>query len=224
MRNMPQLVSGVVVEQVGDDVLVVVPGTTEALCLSGEAAETVLTIQAGQSVSSTDPVVGELVARGVVEVPGLSRRGLIRAGAVGAGAGIAVLALPSVAAASSVENVATPVAELTAPAFFGRTPPIPEMSTFFNSASGDLYLAIIVDYSVLNVDAPADGTTGTVTFTSTLFQTEEKRTVRYFVDSRLNPDEWVALVARDNANPQAPGNGTFTLEYSGVRITGNITG
>ena len=217
MRNMPQLVSGVVVEQVGDDVLVVVPGTTEALCLSGEAAETVLTIQAGQSVSSSDAVVGELVARGVVEVPGLSRRGLIRAGAVGAGAGIAILALPSVAAASSV-------VELTAAAFFGRTPPIPEMSTFFNSATGDLYLAIIVDYSVLDVNAPADGTTGTVTFTSTLFQTEEKRTVRYFVDSTLNPDEWVALVAKDNANPQAPGNGTFTLEYSGVRITGNITG
>ena len=101
MRNMPRLVSGVVVEVVGDDVLVVVPGTTDALSLSGEAAKTVLTIQAGQSVSSSDPVVGELVARGVIEVPGLSRRGLIRAGAVGAGAGIAVFALPSVAAASS---------------------------------------------------------------------------------------------------------------------------
>ena len=94
------LVPGVVVEEVGNGLLVMVPGSQDVLSLSGRAAEVVRSVQSGVSVAE-DSAVAELAGLGVVEVSGVSRRGLIKAGAIGAGAGIAVLAMPGVAAASS---------------------------------------------------------------------------------------------------------------------------
>ena len=202
MRKMPQLVSGVVVEQVGDDVLVVVPGTTEALRLSGEAAKTVLTIQAGESVSSSDPVVGELVARGVVEGPGLSRRGLIKAGAIGAGAGIAVLALPSVAAASSGGPDGF--------AFFG-TDADKEITDVFLEDKDDLYMVVIVDHDSLGLDPPAVGTEGTVT--SSEFSGSRKAI-------HFGNGEWIAHVS--SLVTPVPNTGTFELVYPGVSVTGKV--
>jgi TctA family transporter len=99
--NRIALASGVVVEDLGVDLMVMVPGSTEVLTLSGDAAEAVRLVQSGSPVT-TDAVVSDLVRLGVLESPELSRRGLIKAGAIGAGAGIAVMAMPSVAAASSL--------------------------------------------------------------------------------------------------------------------------
>lgn len=99
--KIPKLAKGVVVEQVGSDFLVIAPGSLDAVRLTGEAAETLSKIQSGIFVDSTSPVVGELSSFGILEAQGVSRRGLIKAGAIGAGAGIAVMAMPGVAAASS---------------------------------------------------------------------------------------------------------------------------
>jgi hypothetical protein len=96
---------GVTIEQVGEDLLVLVPGTVEALRLTGVAANTVRTIHAG-GVVAVDDIPAELVERGIITTPQpLSRRGLIKAGAIGAGAGITVLAMPGVAAASSTVTI-----------------------------------------------------------------------------------------------------------------------
>ena len=105
MVKMARLAKGVIVENVGPDLLLVVPGRVHALRLTGDAAEAFLKIQAGGYVDSNNPVVKELASQGVVELPGVSRRGLIKAGAVGAGAGIAVLAMPGAAAASSPSGI-----------------------------------------------------------------------------------------------------------------------
>ena len=93
--------AGVIVERVGDDLMVVVPGNTDVVSLSGRPAEVLLDVQAGRRVDSSDPALRDLVDMGIVSAPGVSRRGLMKAGAIGAGAGIAVFAMPSVAGASS---------------------------------------------------------------------------------------------------------------------------
>lgn len=92
---------GVIVEPLGDDLMVVVPGSKEVVCLSGRPAEIVLDLQAGKNIDPSDPAVSDLAGLGIVSTPGLSRRGMIKASAVGIGAGIAVMAMPGVAAASS---------------------------------------------------------------------------------------------------------------------------
>jgi hypothetical protein len=102
MKKIMTLAPGAVIEPVGDDVMVMVPGNTDIRRISGPAADTLRTIAAGQPVDPSAPTVRELANQGIIQTPGMSRRGLIRAGAIGAGAGIAVLAMPSVAAAASV--------------------------------------------------------------------------------------------------------------------------
>jgi hypothetical protein len=102
VANRFELVEGVVLEQVGGDLLVAVPESLQTLRLSGDVANTLLAIHSGVAVDVLGPDVADLIDLGVVaDRSTVSRRGLIRAGAVGVGAGIAVLALPSAAAASS---------------------------------------------------------------------------------------------------------------------------
>lgn len=93
---------GAIIEPVGDDVMVMMPGNTDILRISGIAADTLRTIAAGQPIDPSTPTVLELANQGIISASGMSRRGLIRAGAIGVGAGIATLTMPSVAAASSV--------------------------------------------------------------------------------------------------------------------------
>jgi hypothetical protein len=93
---------GVIVERVGNDLMVIVPGNTDVVTLSGRPAEVLLDVRAGRKVDPTDAALRDLVDLGIVSTPGLSRRGLVKAGAIGAGAGIAVLAMPGVASASSI--------------------------------------------------------------------------------------------------------------------------
>jgi hypothetical protein len=94
------IATGVVVEDLGADLMVMVPGSPEVLTLTGNSANAVRRVQSG-SPAVIDAAVSDLVRLGVLETTGLSRRGLVKAGAIGAGAGIAVMAMPSVAAASS---------------------------------------------------------------------------------------------------------------------------
>lgn len=101
------LAPGVVVETVGEEVLVYSPGTTDVVVLSGQAAMTVRAITCGQPVDSSDSAFYDLVDRGIIaRTSGFSRRGLLKAGAIGTGAGIAVISMPSVAAASSDNGAA----------------------------------------------------------------------------------------------------------------------
>lgn len=100
------LTAGVIVERVGDDLMVVLPGNSDVVSLSGRPAEMLLDVKTGRKVDSSDPALRDLVDLGIVSAPGLSRRGLIKAGAIGAGAGIAVLSMPGVAAASSQTSAA----------------------------------------------------------------------------------------------------------------------
>jgi hypothetical protein len=92
---------GVVCERVGDELMIVVPGHAEVVKLKGEAADVFLDVQAGRTPHASGNLTSELEALGIIEASGMSRRGLIKAGAIGAGAGIAVMAMPSVAMASS---------------------------------------------------------------------------------------------------------------------------
>lgn len=101
MKTTITLAPGAVIEPVGDDVMVMMPGNTDILRISGPAADTLRTIVAGQPVDPATPTVRELANQGIIQTSGMSRRGLIRAGAIGAGAGIAVLAMPTAAMASS---------------------------------------------------------------------------------------------------------------------------
>jgi hypothetical protein len=99
--NQPRIAQGVLIEKVVEELVVVIPGSSEALRIAGDVAVTLSEIQSGHVVDADSPAVVKLAELGVIDVPGLSRRGLIKVGAIGAGAGIAVLAMPGVAAASS---------------------------------------------------------------------------------------------------------------------------
>jgi hypothetical protein len=106
MASQVTVCDGLVVEQVGDELLVVVPGQSDVVRLTGEVAEVFQAIRSGHSVTGHGQIVTTLADLGLVVVPsGLSRRSLVKAGAVGAGVGIAVLAMPTVAAASSASVV-----------------------------------------------------------------------------------------------------------------------
>ena len=106
-----QVVSGVTHEVVADQVIVYVPGvghesSSTAVQLSGDTADVFLRVVSGDEGVTVDTEhVSELVAVGVLVSEGssvFSRRSALKAGAVGVGAGITVLALPQAAAASSV--------------------------------------------------------------------------------------------------------------------------
>jgi transcription elongation factor len=101
MKTTLTLAPGAVIEPVGEDVMVMMPGNTDILRISGPAADTLRTIVAGQPVDPSTSTVLELANQGIIFPSGMSRRGLIRAGAIGAGAGIAVLAMPTAAMAAS---------------------------------------------------------------------------------------------------------------------------
>jgi hypothetical protein len=101
MLRSVSLAAGVVVERVGGGLMVIVPGDSNVVSLTGRPAEVLSNVEASRKADLADPAVRDLVELGIVTAPGLSRRGLIKAGAISAGAGIAVLAVPGAAAASS---------------------------------------------------------------------------------------------------------------------------
>ncbi len=101
--------NGLLIERVGNDLLVVVHGKNELVRLSGDAANLLLSVQAGETVRGSESALANLEQLGVITTAGVSRRGLIKASAIGAGAGIAVMAMPGVAAASSACPLVSPI-------------------------------------------------------------------------------------------------------------------
>jgi hypothetical protein len=102
-----QIADGVVIETIGEAVMVMVPGATDFISLTGDAARLVREVRAGLVASPSRPALAELIGLGILAIPpGMSRRGLIAVGAIGASAGIAVMAMPHVAAAASVQRIA----------------------------------------------------------------------------------------------------------------------
>jgi len=73
LRNV-SLATDVVVERVGDDLMVVIPGKNDVVSLSGRPAEVLLDVKSGKPVDAGVPVVADLVGLGMVSAPGLSRR------------------------------------------------------------------------------------------------------------------------------------------------------
>ncbi len=105
------IVAGVMVEQAGDALLVLVPSSNQVVTLTGEARGTLQLVQAGEPVAWSQ-TVAELVRLGVLtESLSPSRRGVIKAGALAGMVGVATLSMPSLAAASSQQ--ATPEVALT---------------------------------------------------------------------------------------------------------------
>lgn len=100
-HNQIRLARGVVVEQVGAELVVLPPEAKDVVRLHGPAAAIVADLQAGRPVEATCPELESLMSVGIVARPGISRRGLISSGAIGLGAGVAVLALPQAAVATS---------------------------------------------------------------------------------------------------------------------------
>lgn len=95
---------GVVLEDLGREMLVVVPGRSEIIRLSGPSAKTVRALQQGFQPNTDDTSLRELRDLGITgSTSGFSRRSLLRAGVLGVGAGITVAAMPSLALASSSE-------------------------------------------------------------------------------------------------------------------------
>jgi hypothetical protein len=102
------LVENLVVENVGADVMVMVPGADQVVSLSGESARVVRALlESGAADLQSSDVLDELIRCGVVhpelEAAGLSRRGLLIGGAGIAGAGVLALSMPTAAMASSAE-------------------------------------------------------------------------------------------------------------------------
>jgi hypothetical protein len=114
---------GLISEHVGQDVLVLLPGARESLCLTGEAAKAFLAIEAGLDPAPFgQEALDGLVGRGVIShgnSRGISRRALVGGGVVGLGAGAIALSLPTVAAAVS----GVPVSGIYATANDGGNPP-----------------------------------------------------------------------------------------------------
>lgn len=103
-KNRISLAPSHVIEKVGEDVVVLIPESKEVLKLSGELANLVYTASISGSVEVPEGVdPSELVDRGIIVLDSHpTRRALLKVGAVGAGASLVALGLPSVAAASSV--------------------------------------------------------------------------------------------------------------------------
>ena len=103
--NRIHLVPGVLVENVGDNVMVSLPDHSEVLSLTGDMAEIVVALRDGEEVSPNNgDALTELERRGVITLAdskGVSRRQILTAGAAGVTGGVLALSLPMAAAASS---------------------------------------------------------------------------------------------------------------------------
>lgn len=91
------------VERVDDGYLVLLPGASEVLHLTGDTAEAFETIHGGTGAmpERLAAAADRLADLGVVGRPGWTRRRMLRTGVTVAAAGVAVVALPTVAAAAS---------------------------------------------------------------------------------------------------------------------------
>lgn len=102
-----RLSPGITIENVGNAVIAFNTEAKEVLAITGEAGSLLRTVsRPGLHTIEVSAGLKELLSLGLVEQT-MTRRGVIRAGALGTGAGIAFLAMPSAAIASSSPTVNT---------------------------------------------------------------------------------------------------------------------
>jgi hypothetical protein len=100
-KNLVSLAPGVVVEELGNNLLVLTPGSQKVVTLGGKQASALRTVLEGDQ-PVIDDTVKELVSLQILHgATGMSRRGLLTAGSLGALSTVAILSLPTAAAASS---------------------------------------------------------------------------------------------------------------------------
>jgi hypothetical protein len=140
-RQRESLADGVVVEQVGAELLVFLPESSEVLRLQGQPAELLLKLVDGVPPDSTDSaLLAHLTDLGILSSSAISRRRFMKASALGVGAGLSLMALPHSAAAASSGSGGSP----------GDPPPTPEST----GLPGDPVPAVTPeDALVLYVDA-----------------------------------------------------------------------
>jgi len=153
-------------EVIGEDVLVFVSDKSEAIRLSGVVAQNFLAIYAGRQADLSESAVEELVSAGIVQERVVSRRGLVKAGTLGIGAGISVLAMPSVARASS-----SPGTDLTSfQGYFKISIPLTQLRTNPDTSTNEVFGLLLriegrynqADERQSDLGIP-DGTAGTFT-------------------------------------------------------------
>jgi len=135
---------GVLIEKVGDDLMVITPKVSEAIILSGHIADTLAAIADGETVDGSDDAVSHLVELGIVHTPGMSRRGLIAAGALGAGAGVVLLSMPAAAVSASPGTDNGNGAIVTSLCVAGDGPDVSAVSITY--AEADEFLRIFVEF------------------------------------------------------------------------------
>ena len=98
-----RITAGVVCDRVGDDVVALLPDST-VVTITGHEAVVLGRLIDGDEVGEGDEGVSRLVEAGIITPVGVvSRRSVVTGGAVAASATIVTLALPSAAAASSLD-------------------------------------------------------------------------------------------------------------------------
>lgn len=203
---------GVVSERVGDELMVVVPRHAEVIKLTGEAAEVFLDVQADRTPHASENLTAELESLGIIENSGMSRRGLIKAGAIGVGAGIAVFAMPGVAAASSGGGPRTyPMS------YGGTTSGVPGVSTALLEFGGDSLVEPPISLSI------PDGT-------SAVFRSGDlvvPLTISGFGDGEPDGRPWIAISFSPpaaNSNFAAGNVATITIESLNVILSYTFEG
>jgi hypothetical protein len=162
VRQRAVLANGIVVEKVGVDLVVFLTESSEVLRLSGPPADLLRRIVEGEVPDPSDAeTMGRLVELGIVRSGAMSRRGFVRATAVGMGAGFSLMALPHSAVAASTDPK-NPPSDPGSPSSDPDPSPTPQSS----GLPGDPVPAVTPeDALVLYVDAmnpesyPGTGTT-----------------------------------------------------------------
>src|SRR3954471_21294103 len=108
---LPRKATGLITRELGDDIVVVDSATDTAHSLGGLTAQVWRSLDTGQLPSAPQAelatAVAELETVGLVNVPGMSRRTLLRrAGTVAVAGSVITIAMPEVMAAAS-QTIAT---------------------------------------------------------------------------------------------------------------------
>jgi len=72
-------------KKIAEELVVVIPGSNEALRITGQEGHALTEVQSGHVVNADSTPVRQLAELGVIDMPGLSSRGLIKPGVIGAG-------------------------------------------------------------------------------------------------------------------------------------------
>lgn len=102
--------AGLHFEQLDGGFLVLVPGQTHVVHVTGDQANAFRLVRDGADTvpEHLESALGALIEAGIIETDALTRRRILALGGVGAAATIATIALTSIAAAASTPGTTTP--------------------------------------------------------------------------------------------------------------------